>query len=192
MTKMPDYSKAVIYTIRTGDSLYVGSTCNFRNRKYNHKNGVNDANSKIYNFKVYKKIRENDGEWDIKIHKEFPCENKTQMSIEEERVRVELNADLNMRTCHGLDLEKEKKTQEKYKQNNEQKIKNYYVKNSNQAKVRAKQFYNKNRETIIQKNKEKIICDCGCKISNGNRLRHLKTAKHIKLMELKGEGNQKF
>ena len=32
---MPDYKKCVIYTIRTGEGLYVGSTCNFKMDLYN-------------------------------------------------------------------------------------------------------------------------------------------------------------
>ena len=92
---MPDYSKAVIYTIRTGDCLYVGSTCNYTNRKYQHKNVI-----KTHQFKLYSTIRENNGEWDMKPYSQFPCENKTQLIIEEERVRQLLNSDLNSNRCH--------------------------------------------------------------------------------------------
>jgi len=100
---MPDYSKAVIYTIKTGNSIYVGSTVNFRDRKYSHKGYIYNENSKKYGRKLYKTIRDNDGEWDMKPHKEFACENKTQLTIEEERIRIELNADLNAQSCHGID-----------------------------------------------------------------------------------------
>ena len=37
---MPDYSKSVIYTIRSKDNIYVGSTVNFRSRKKQHKNCI--------------------------------------------------------------------------------------------------------------------------------------------------------
>ena len=62
---MPDYKKCVIYTIRTGEGLYVGSTCNYNNRKYNHKSTMNNEKSKGYNYKLYQTIRENDGAWDM-------------------------------------------------------------------------------------------------------------------------------
>ena len=91
---MPDYSKSIIYTIRTRDSVYVGSTTNFINRKHAHKRNIKDKETKLY-----KTIRDNNGEWDMKPYKEFPCENKTQLIIEEERIRKELKTDLNMNSC---------------------------------------------------------------------------------------------
>lgn len=91
---MPDYSKSIIYTIRTRDGLYVGSTTNFINRKYQHKQNIKDCERKLY-----KTIRENDGEWDMKPYKQFPCESKIQLVIEEERIRCELKADLNQQKC---------------------------------------------------------------------------------------------
>ena len=100
---MPDYSKSIIYTIRTKDSLYVGSTTHFINRKSAHKKHIYKEPK---NFKLYNTIRDNNGEWDMKPYKEFPCENKTQLRIEEERIRYELKADLNMCLCYGNDKEK--------------------------------------------------------------------------------------
>jgi len=98
---MPDYSKCVIYTIRTGEGLYVGSSCNFVNRKRQHKQDINNENSEKYNRKLYKTIRDNDGAWDMQPHSEYPCNSKTEMNIEEERVRQELKADLNMNSCYN-------------------------------------------------------------------------------------------
>ena len=62
---MPDYSKCIIYTIRTPNGLYVGSTCNFINRKYGHKSAIHNENNEKYNIKVtlvmveIKKIKRN-------------------------------------------------------------------------------------------------------------------------------------
>ena len=115
---MPDYSKCVIYTIRTGEGLYVGSTCNFVKRKCNHKSHINNKAGSGYNNKLYTTIRENDGAWDIQPHAVFPCNSKIEMNIEEERVRQELKADLNSFSCYsklkGADYQKE-----------------YYLKNKN-------------------------------------------------------------
>jgi len=195
---MPDYSKAVIYTIRTGDSLYVGSTVNFRNRKYDHNKVLCGEHYRNYNLNVYKKIRENDFKWDMKIHKEFPCENKTQLSIEEERVRIELNADLNMHTCHGFDPDYYKKYYienkdkvKQYQNDNKEHIKEtkkqYRLNNIDISKEKGKKYYEKNKEEICEKNKEKTICDCGCEVRLNGILRHKRSAKHIKLMESKME-----
>jgi len=178
---MPDYSKCVIYTIKTPNGLYVGSTCNFVNRKYQHKIAIHNENAKTYNRLLYKNIRENNDEWDMKPHCEFPCENKTQMTIEEERVRRELNADLNMCSCYNTeqDIVENKKQyyqdnkdyilehQKQYHKDNREKIlerqKQYEKKNKEQISERKKQYYQDNKEKYsenykqyYQDNKEQI------------------------------------
>tara|TARA_R110001592_G_scaffold264161_1_gene529526 strand:+ start:16 stop:438 length:423 start_codon:yes stop_codon:yes gene_type:complete len=110
---MPDYSKCVIYTIKSGDGLYVGSTCNFNNRKYGHKYNIYNESDDKYNMKLYKTIRENDGAWDMQPHSQYPCKSKMEMAIEEERVRKELKADLNMNSCYKLDNERIRQRQNK-------------------------------------------------------------------------------
>jgi len=168
---MPDYSKCIIYTIRTPTGLYVGSTCNFTKRKNNHKSIIHSENPRTYNIKLYKNIRENGCEWEMKPYSEFPCKNKMEMNIEEERVRRELNADLNSKSCYGLDKEKGAETTKMYVEKNKGKIKEYkdayqkeYCKN-NKEKIaeQVKQYSENNKEKIAerrkeyyQKNKEKL------------------------------------
>ena len=139
---MPDYSKSIIYTIRTGDSVYVGSTTEFTKRKYQHKSKINECN-----FKLYKTIRDNGGEWDMKPYKEFPCENKLQLNIEEERIRCELKADLNSQSCYGNDMERKKEMRKKWRENNSEKENKcaleYYHKNKEKINARRKKDKNK-------------------------------------------------
>ena len=122
---MPDYSKCVIYTIRTGEGLYVGSSCNYVKRKYNHKSNLNNESCREYNFKIYKTIRENGGAWDMQPHAVYPCNSKTEMNIEEERVRKELNADLNMYSCYGFDKKEYQIKKKEYRLKNKDKIAEY-------------------------------------------------------------------
>ena len=62
---MPQYENAVVYKLCCDDpeitDIYVGSTCNFTVRKYQHKTACNNQNAKEYNRNVYKFIRENGG-----------------------------------------------------------------------------------------------------------------------------------
>ena len=122
-----DYSKGVIYTIRSRGCIYVGSTTNFRERKYGHNRAIYTVTSKTN--KLYQTIRENNGEWDMKPYRVFPCNSKTELEIEEERVRRELNADLNVLSCSGIDVEKSKKTKkrvtDKWRVDNKERIKEY-------------------------------------------------------------------
>jgi len=41
-----------------------------------------------------------------------------------------------------------------------------------------KQYYEKNREDILLKNKEKYKCDCGIEITIHNKSRHEKSIQH--------------
>lgn len=140
---MPDYSKCIIYTIRTPTGLYVGSTCNYTNRKYQHKSDIHNEKSKKYNLKLYKNIRENNDEWDMKPYSVFPCKNKMEMNVEEERVRRELNAGLNSISCFGVDKEKEVEYNKQYK-------KIYYEKNKEKLKEKRRNRNNLTKLHILQ------------------------------------------
>ena len=163
---MPDYSKCIIYTIRTPTGLYVGSSCNFSNRKYGHKCAIHNKNVRTYNFKLYKNIRENNDEWEMKPYKLFPCKNKMEMNIEEERVRRELNANLNMCACYNSKQDIIENVKQYHENNKEQIVeyqKQYVQDNKEQIVEYKKQYYQDNKETISEsqrnyrvKNKEKI------------------------------------
>ena len=140
---MPDYSKCIIYTIRTPTGLYVGSTCNYTNRKYQHKSDIHNEKSKKYNYKLYNNIRENNDEWDMKPYSVFPCKNKMEMNVEEERVRRELNAGLNSISCFGVDKEKEVEYNKQYK-------KIYYEKNKEKLKEKRRNRNNLTKLHILQ------------------------------------------
>ncbi len=154
---MPDYSKGVIYTIKTGECVYVGSTCNFTNRKWQHKKYIYYENSAKYNTKLYKTIRENGGEWDIKPYKEFSCETKLQLEIEEEKIRRELNADLNGQRCcifkekeyvpfSNNEKEYNKAYRKKFAEELKEKKKEYRENNKKKIKEQKKKSYIKNKE----------------------------------------------
>ena len=206
---MPNYNNCVIYTIRSGEGLYVGSSCNFVQRKYQHKSVLNNKNSKNYNLKLYRVIRENDSQWDMQPYLQFPCKTKIEMSIEEERVRKELKADLNSQSCFRTE-EEYLKNQKDYYFNNRDKIcdqkkdyyinnkdkisdkhKNYYKNNKDEISDQRKDYYKNNKDKIADKQKnyniknkekltEKFSCACGGKYQHRNKSHHDKTASHIK------------
>jgi hypothetical protein len=182
---MPDFTKGLIYTIRTGDNVYVGSTTNFRRRKWEHKSHLYNENCKKYNQKIYQKIRENNYEWDMKPYKEYPCGNKTQLEIEEEKVRCELNNTINTNCC-GTGLSKSE-YQALYRIINQEKISNnskYYREvNKDKLAEQQKQNYEKNKDKISKNNKQKVTCECGDILCRSSLLKHKKTKKHLDCME---------
>ena len=157
---MTDYSKSVIYTIKTSDGLYVGSTTNFYDREIKHRNSIYNKNDKNYNYKLYQNIRNNDGKYDMIIHKHYPCKNNIELRKEEEKVRKELSANLNMRACHRGKWEGQKE---------------YYKNNKDKCKEYGKEYYENNKVKLS----EKITCQCGSNIRRGELSRHRKSKKHI-------------
>ena len=171
---MPDYSKCVIYKITTGDDLYIGSTCNFTRRKNHHKSSIYDNKLKDYNTKLYKTIRENDGEWDIKIIKQYPCDSRIEQVTEEERCRVLLGANLNSQKCNTT-----KEERAEY-----MRLFNLNYRNGekrNELLQSKREYYEKNKDRYRQI----VSCECGCEVTQMSLLRHKKSVKHNKLMESK-------
>ena len=143
-----DYQKGLIYTIKTGDSLYVGSTTDFRKRKCKHKSLIKTKKERT---KLYETIINNGDEWEMKPYKMFPCNSKLELEIEEEKIRRELNADLNGHKCCYINKEKESKEKvaewrEVNKQQIKEKVGNYYQNNKEKILQQKREYYRKKKE----------------------------------------------
>ena len=193
---MPDYSKGCIYMIKKQDdfnneNIYIGSTCNFIRRKNKHKTTCNNENSKNYNLKIYKYIRNNGG-WDAWVMTkiiDYLCNNKSQLNTMErsyiDDYKSKLNCNIPTRTYKEYRNDNKEKIAEKNKQyRNDNKDKIAEIKkewsNNNKEKVveQKKEWYNQNRDKILEKIKENEICDnCGCEVRKRHLLRHTMTIK---------------
>tara|TARA_R110000822_G_C15038573_1_gene465045 strand:+ start:63 stop:614 length:552 start_codon:yes stop_codon:yes gene_type:complete len=179
---MADYSKGIIYTIRSKDNIYVGSTLNFASRKNQHKGCIYNENGKYYNLKLYKTIRENNYEWVMRPYSKYPCKDKLELTIEEERIRQLLKADLNMCVCAcGCSTRKEYDKQ--YYEKNKDKILERHIQYNEQRRDERKQYYDQHKAEISEKKKQKIICECSCVVAKSVLAKHRRTKKHIDLME---------
>ena len=193
---MPKYENAVVYKLCCDDpeitDIYVGSTCNFKVRKWNHKSNCNNENGEHFNRYVYKFIRNNGGwdAWSMILIKKYPHVADNQELLKKERKWInQLNATLN-KNVPGITLELGKTEYSK------QYFKEYNKLNTEHVKQRCKQYreLNKNKVTEYKKqyrkdNKEhlteKIPCECGCMISRENLSQHRKTQKHNEYMSNK-------
>jgi len=162
---MPNYSKSIIYKLCCKDTLitdfYIGSTCNFTRRKFQHKSTSKNTTSKDSHYKVYEFIRNNGGfdNWDMIMIEEISCENKRQKEQRERYWIEELKPNLNTQTpCRSI---------QEYKETCKEKIKE-----SN------KKYREKNRTRLLEKQREKVNCDiCNKTLSKSSLSRHKKT-KH--------------
>ena len=149
-----NYQNAKIYKIvdNTTDAIYIGSTCKTLQQRLKSHN----ANFKAYkagtmNFITSFKILEN-ANYKIELIKLYPCENKQQLNLEEGKIIKQ------------------------YKNNN------LNVVNKNIAGITHKesvsQYYQKNKNEIVEKARHKHICQCNGKYTSSGKAQHEKTKKH--------------
>ena len=181
---MVDYSKGLIYKLCCNDAnikdIYVGSTTNFIRRKCSHKTACTNPNNKCYNYHVYKFIRDNGGwcNWSMVLVREYNATNKMKLARKERKYIDKLKATLNRQIPT--------RTNSEYYQANKDLIidqtKQYYNNNREQIRQKAKEYYKDNEEKIKQYKSKKVVCDCGCEISQRNTNRHKKSQKHKDFM----------
>jgi hypothetical protein len=191
------------------DYVYVGSTRDFTTRKSKHKSDCNNVNSKAYNYKVYKTIREHDGfeNWFMVVLEIMPDVTKLEAEMQEDTYRLDLNATMNSKraSCGGITLQEynkqynidNKETIQQYKKqyridNKEQILEQnnqYYIDNKDKLLTQQKQYYENNKEKIraIQNhyqinNKEKISAKAKQKhdCNCGGRYTSINKLQHMK------------
>jgi len=62
-----------------------------------------------------------------------------------------------------------------------------YQENNDEFKVKSKQRYEENKYKILEYQKQKIECECGCNLTVNHKARHERSKKHLKNMKLKLE-----
>ena len=179
---MPLYQNSVIYKLKHNEdyddtNIYIGSTSNFKNRKYCHKNICNNEKNPKYNTALYQYIRDN-GNWDEWIMipiEQYSCNNKNELEIREryyiDILRPVLNKVIPTRTY------------KEYYEDNKEKIllynKEYQAANKEQFLIKKKEYREANKEKIKLHQNQKITCECGSVHSLVNKIRHSKTKKHM-------------
>jgi len=150
---MPLYENAVIYKLKHNEdyddlNIYIGSTCNFKNRKYGHKNNCKNEKRKQYYFKVYEYIRKN-GDWDQWVMipiEQYNCNNKKELQIRE-RYHIDL-------LKPTLNMNIPTRSPKEYRENNKVRILKNAKEYREDNKEKYKEYYNVNKETILERNKQ--------------------------------------
>jgi hypothetical protein len=134
-------------------------------------------------------------------YSKYPCKDKLELTIEEERVRQFLKADLNSHCCGtGCSTVKERSKQyyEEHKDERKEYNKQYYEENKDELSEQKKQYYEENKDElsekmkqyhkehkdeINEKNRQKVTCECGCIVTRKALSTHRRSKKHINFME---------
>jgi len=158
-----------IYDKNTFKCLYVGSTKCLYDRKRQHKHHMLNKDSPCYNRLCYKEFRKIGFENLV-----FEC------------------------VYESNDFESVKDLRKKEQQ--------YYIQlkpigsqvnaycsaeyNKNRVLELNRLYYYKNRQRMMDRNKEEYICECGCKLTRITKYRHFHSEKHKRLMEQKNLSQQ--
>ena len=214
MPKTPtDYSATIIYKLCCKDTeiddIYIGHTTNFIQRKHQHKICANNNECCIY---VYEFIRDHGGwdNWSMIQIEQHNCNNKREAEAIEHEWIEKLSPTLNTNKPYAKCKEepqiyKQKwyennketileKSKQNYKENkvtklNKEKLseqkKIYREANKEATKLTIKNWATANKDKLKEKNSQIIECECGHSYTFGNKLRHLKSDKHLKPFEEK-------
>jgi hypothetical protein len=189
----------VIWDIEDHNLIYYGSTKDFRNRMHQHKFKNNACSSRQiiergnYEYAILETY-ENIDEYDLVERERWyilnkPCVNK----IVPHRTGAEWRQDNKQEIAdyHSEYYQNNKKKRNEY---SKEYCKDYYVNNKDKINNNAKEYYYENKTKVNdyqkkyrEKNKHKtyqrITCKCGCVVSKINLNVHMKSKKHIRLIE---------
>jgi hypothetical protein len=128
---------------------YYGSTYNYTNRKYHHKNSCCNVNDKYYNQRKYQFIREHGGwkNWLMRPIEELVCDKLTA------EIREQYYIDLNK---GGLNSNNSYSSPEQLAEYKRQKSSQYYIENKqhvceyNKLHKNRKSIYDKKRSSYLE------------------------------------------
>jgi hypothetical protein len=187
---MPDYNNSKIYTIRCkvdNSLIYVGSTTQpLSKRMVEHRSKHNKEKYDSYTKPLYIKMREFGIEnFYIELYEDYPCERKEQLEKKEGEITREIG-NLN-KVVAGIQWRTNKKENDKnYYDENKieilEKNKIYRQENKTFVNQLSKKYYEDNKLKISEQAKKEHVCLCGCKVRSDGIRQHLKTQKHLSLI----------
>jgi hypothetical protein len=154
-----DYTNVYIYKLCCRDisikDIYVGHTTNFEQRKSQHKKSC----EKNHKTRVYKFIRENGGweNWTMILIEKKSFNNKIEACAKERYWIEALEAKLNCNNPIATKEEKEQQKKDWYEENKEiilQKTKEHYEENKDKKIEYQKEYSKENKEQITKYQKE--------------------------------------
>ena len=195
---MVNYQNTVMYAITCEadpDFLYIGHTVDFDRRFREHRN-----DSKKCQSYVYRRIRELGG-WDtaevkVDVFEEFPCDTLRDADNREQYWIDTLDATMNTNRAHNTNDDHKANDARWYNDNKNRilkKAKERYETNKEKIKANVKERTLKNKDAIREYQKEyrlnnnkkgqKYTCECGCEVSVSSLYLHIRSKKHLKLLE---------
>tara|TARA_R110000822_G_scaffold147506_1_gene286509 strand:- start:509 stop:925 length:417 start_codon:yes stop_codon:yes gene_type:complete len=135
-------------------------------------------------LKVYKFIRDHGGweNWDLVVIEQIECESKADKLLAERTAMEAIDATLNAQVP-GRSVKEW--SAEYYAENKDKILKReaaYYVANKDKIRKRMAGYCAANKDKIKNRSAERVRCECGSTHRRSDKARHLKSAKHARLI----------
>ena len=143
--------------------VYYGSTIrSLKQRLNDHKSQLNCSSKELFEM----------GNVSILLIEEYPCNSKKELETRE-RIYIEfmLNNFNHKIICNKIIPCRTKAE--------------YYQENRDKLNEKSKIYHQENKEKLKEKKNEKFNCGCGIIYSKSNKLRHLKSKKHLAYISAK-------
>ena len=166
-----DYKNGKIYRIvcnETGETYYGSTTQPLYKRLWHHKANKTSSSRTIIERNNY----------NIVLVEEYPCENKEQL-LRRERYYIENNKCINNNVPTRTPKEYRLDNIEKVRENDRIK----HINDRENRNERCRKWYKENKERVLEKEKIKTTCECGCVVRLNGLSRHKLTQKHIDKMK---------
>ena len=149
--------------------IYVGSTINVKRRRSAHRRACRNINNRGYNSKVYKYIRTHGGwdNWELVVIEQIKYKTKADKLLAERTNMEAIGATLN--------VEVPGRSTKEYSAA-------YNAANREKINKQSREYAKINRERIRKRDSEKITCQCGIIHNRSSKARHLRSAKHARLI----------
>ena len=188
---MVNYSYGKIYMITSEKTglVYYGSTAEkyLSQRLGKHLSQYKQyLNGKYHYNSSFELLKCED--YKMELIKDFPCNNKTQLTTEEGKYIREnecVNIHIAGRTpkeWYEDNKEKFKEYLKEYRQDNKEHIKERMKKYCEDNKEQEKKYREDNKEKIKEQKSRPYTCECGSTIIWGNKAIHFKTKKHCQFI----------
>ena len=193
MAQVNKYNHSKIYKICSNltDKIYIGSTTQTLSQRLSdhvsqYKRYVRINDRYITSYEIIKL-----GDYYITLIEENNFNNKQQLFKREgEVIKLNINNVVNKQITGRTDKE--------YRQDNKEHLleqhKQYYNNNKEHLLEQHKQYYNNNKVQITEQNKvyyndkkeqqfQPFVCECGLITSLHHKSRHMKSPKHINILQ---------
>ena len=162
-----EFQNGKIYTIRSHQTnkYYIGSTNHktlaqrLGKHRSNYKEYLNNHNNYISSFEILQHT-----DHYIELLELYPCNTKDELRRREGEIIRQYKSEIVNISIAG-------RTAAQYSQENKQVI-----------LAKQKQYYINNKQLILETQKQTTICECGLTTTFHHKLRHMKSTKHINII----------